>query len=86
MMQRRPRTRCLKIWSPSEMTGEALAWELRCSRPDMPMILCTGFSHVIDTVLLKPIMMEDLAVAIRQILMQRCALTAQKKTCRCDNG
>ena len=30
------------------MTGEALACELRRIRPDIPIILCTGFSHTID--------------------------------------
>src|SRR5262249_9215521 len=29
------------------MTGERLAQELRCIRPDMPIILCTGFSYTI---------------------------------------
>ena len=30
------------------MTGEALACELRRIRPDIPIILCTGFSHTIE--------------------------------------
>jgi CheY-like chemotaxis protein len=30
------------------MTGEALASEIRRLRPDIPIILCTGFSYTMD--------------------------------------
>jgi CheY-like chemotaxis protein len=66
------------------MTGESLARELRCIRPDMPIILCTGFSHTItaskvqdlgvDAFLSKPLEFRDLGLAIRQVLEQRRAL------------
>ncbi|PON19942.1 hypothetical protein C2W62_00140 [Candidatus Entotheonella serta] len=62
------------------LTGEALTHELRRLRPDIPIILCTlctGFSHVmdatkaqavgIDAFLLKPLILKDLALAIRQV-------------------
>ena len=60
------------------MTGEALACELRRIRPDIPIILCTGFSHTIDAekaqaqginaFLMKPLVARDLGLAIQQVL------------------
>jgi PAS domain S-box-containing protein len=62
------------------MTGDVLARELRHIRPDIPIILCTGFSHTIDTeqakaqgidaFLLKPLTARDLGVAIQRVLTQ----------------
>jgi PAS domain S-box-containing protein len=62
------------------MTGEVLARELRRIRPDIPVILCTGFSHVmdaekaramgIDAFLMKPLVARDLSLAIRRVLRQ----------------
>ncbi len=64
-----------------QMTGAVLARELLRLRPDIPVILCTGFSHVldaaqaqeigIDAFLMKPVILRDLAVTIRQVLTQR---------------
>ena len=66
-----------------DMTGEALMRELRRLRPEIPVILCTGFSHVIDATraqeigidafLMKPLLIRDLAVTIRQVFAQRRA-------------
>jgi CheY-like chemotaxis protein len=63
------------------MTGEALAHELRRIRPDIPIILCTGFSDTMTAeraqalgiagFLLKPLMVRDLSLAIRHVLAQR---------------
>ena len=63
------------------MTGEGLAQELRRLRPDIPIILCTGFSHVmhaerarelgIDAFLMKPLAMQELAQAIQQVMAAR---------------
>ena len=63
------------------MTGETLAQELRQRRPDIPIILCTGFSHVmnaekaltqgIDAFCMKPLTVRDLAVTIQQVLARR---------------
>jgi PAS domain S-box-containing protein len=63
------------------MMGETLAGELRRLRPDIPIILCTGYSSRIDTdkaaalgidaLLMKPWEMQDLAHTIRQVLGQR---------------
>lgn len=60
------------------MTGEALARELRSIRADIPIILCTGFSHVmnaekaravgIDAFCMKPFAVRDLAVTIQHVL------------------
>ena len=64
-----------------EMTGEALARELRRLRPDIPIIICTGFSYVIDEAkaqgldvdafLHKPIVLKELALAIEGVLAKR---------------
>lgn len=63
------------------MTGEVLARELRRIRPDIPIILCTGFSHAIDAeqargqgidaFLMKPLVARELGWAIQQVLEQR---------------
>ena len=63
------------------VTGEALAIELRRIRPDVPIILCTGFSYSmtaeraqelgIAAFLMKPLVTRDLALTIRQVLAQR---------------
>ena len=61
-----------------DMTGKQLALEIRAIRPDVPVILCTGFSDQIneeeaeaagiDEYMIKPINMEDIAFAIRKAL------------------
>jgi CheY-like chemotaxis protein len=66
------------------MTGETLARTLRHLRPDLPIILCTGFSHSmtkekaqaigLDAFLMKPLVISDLALVIRQVLDERCSL------------
>ena len=64
------------------MTGETLVQELRLIRPDIPIILCTGYSPLIDDAehaaalgidafLLKPVESKILAHTIRQVLAQR---------------
>ena len=62
------------------MTGEALARALRAIRADIPIILCTGFSHTIDAAkataqginafLMKPVTAQELDHAIQQVLAQ----------------
>jgi signal transduction histidine kinase len=64
-----------------QMTGEALAQEMRRLRPAIPIILCTGFSHLIneekaraagiDAFCMKPLIMHDLAHTIRTVLSSR---------------
>jgi len=61
-----------------QMTGEALARELRSIRPDIPIILCTGFSHMvtaeraavldIQAYLHKPLLIQTLSAAIHRVL------------------
>jgi CheY-like chemotaxis protein len=61
-----------------EFTGEALARELRRLRPDLPIILCTGFNQTltperaatlgINAFLMKPIAARDLGLTIRRVL------------------
>jgi CheY-like chemotaxis protein len=62
------------------MTGEKLVQELRRIRPDIPIILCTGFSHVmsaekaralgIDAFLMKPALTRDWVATIERVLDQ----------------
>lgn len=64
-----------------EMTGTSLIEQLRCVRPDVPIILCTGFSHMvnaekaqalgIEAFVMKPEGTQDLAVTIRRVLDER---------------
>ena len=60
------------------MTGDKLADKLMGIRPDIPIVLCTGYSEKftrkhasemgIDTFLMKPLVMQDLASTVRQAL------------------
>jgi CheY-like chemotaxis protein len=60
------------------MSGDRLAGKLSGIRPDLPMVICTGFSQIMDrekadslgfrAFLFKPVVMKDLAGAIRQAL------------------
>jgi CheY-like chemotaxis protein len=60
------------------MTGQRLAVEFHKLRPDLPVILCTGFSETIDQqpsgasgiqgYLMKPVVMQALAGMVRQVL------------------
>ena len=62
----------------SQMTGEDLVHALRQMRPDIPIILCTGFSHVMDAekakalgleaFLMKPVDEHELATMLQQVL------------------
>jgi len=64
--------------SMPQMTGVNLVKEIRRFRPDLPVILCTGFSEQINeemaremgisTLLLKPIVRNEMAAAIRRAL------------------
>ena len=60
------------------MTGKDLSKELMGIRPDIPIILCTGFSEKIDksraeemgikAFVMKPIVMSQIANTIREVL------------------
>jgi CheY-like chemotaxis protein len=60
------------------MTGAELAQELMRIRPDIPVILCSGFSELIDQekakamgiqeFIMKPLLMHEIAETIRNIL------------------
>jgi CheY-like chemotaxis protein len=60
------------------MTGEKLANEMMGIRPDIPIVLCTGYSEKftrqhaadmgIECFLMKPLVMQDLAGTVRQAL------------------
>ena len=63
------------------MTGDRLAKELLRIKPDIPIILCTGFSDQIDekksqdigiqALIMKPLLMNEMARTIRKVLDQR---------------
>jgi CheY-like chemotaxis protein len=63
------------------MTGEMLAKELIRIRPDIPIVLCTGYSEMISEekatalgikkLVMKPILMREISQTIRQILDQK---------------
>ena len=60
------------------MTGKMLVEELRRIRSDIPIILCTGFSHLIndeqaqalgvDAFMMKPMATQELAATIKRVL------------------
>lgn len=60
------------------MTGKDMAKEMMSIRPDIPVILCTGFSEQIDremaeemgirAFVMKPIIMSEMANTIREVL------------------
>ena len=60
------------------LTGEGLSRELLRIRPDLPIILCTGYSHIISAekakalgiqaYLMKPLAIRDLAPIVRHVL------------------
>lgn len=61
-----------------EMTGEELVKEILAIRKDMPVIMCTGFSHLVNAdsaqaagikaFAIKPLSKEEIATIIRQVL------------------
>lgn len=63
------------------LTGGVLARELRRIRPDIPIVMCTGFSHAIDAeqaiaqgidaFVMKPLMGHDLFQVVQRILSQQ---------------
>ena len=63
------------------MTGDLLARELISIRPEIPIIVCTGYSDRIDTdtahqigireLVMKPVVMKDFANCIRRIFDQK---------------
>ena len=68
-----------------KMAGDALASEIKGINPDIPIILCTGFSlkisqgnvqqFDIDACLLKPIIMGEMAKTIRDLLDRKVGAT-----------
>ena len=60
------------------MAGDRLAQELIKIRPDIPIVVCTGYSDRIDEekakemgikgYVMKPIIMKEMAITIREVL------------------
>ena len=71
------------------MPGDALARELLRIRPDLPVILCTGFSHIVSAdkakamgirgYLMKPLAIRDLAPIVRHVLDEQLYFTQKKE-------
>ena len=71
------------------MPGDALSRELLRIRPDLPIILCTGFSHIVSAekakamgirgYLMKPLAIRDLAPIVRHVLDEQPYYTQQKE-------
>lgn len=67
------------------MTGDKLVQAVRRIRTDMPIILCTGFSHImdhdkaralgVDAFCLKPLTVQELGSTIQHVLRRRAAQT-----------
>ena len=63
------------------MTGLELAGEIRKIRENIPIVLCTGFSHIVDgpkvralgirELALKPLVRRELAVMVRKVLDEK---------------
>jgi YesN/AraC family two-component response regulator len=61
-----------------EMTGVDLAKEILAIRPDVPIIMCTGFSYLVDAdkataagikaFAMKPLTKREIATTIRKVL------------------
>lgn len=60
-----------------KMAGDEMIRQMRAIRPDLPVILCSGFSERIDVqaevlgvekVLMKPVILAELAYAVREVL------------------
>jgi len=62
------------------LTGAELARQLLAVRPGLPVVLCTGFSEIINEekavalgirrLLMKPVLRDELAKVLRQVLDQ----------------
>jgi CheY-like chemotaxis protein len=69
-----------------KLTGEKLASELMDIRHDIPVILCTGFSELIDEkkiramrirgYVMKPVVMHEMAETIREVLDEEWTVKA----------
>ena len=69
------------------MPGDSLARELLRIRPELPIILCTGFSHIVSAekakaigirgYLMKPLAIRDLAPIVRHVLDEQPFFTQQ---------
>jgi CheY-like chemotaxis protein len=72
-----------------KMTGDILARKILKTRPDIPIILCTGYSESIskeralamgiNKFIMKPVLVRELAVAIRDVLAHGGENTGQRK-------
>ncbi len=67
-----------------DMTGIELAGEVLALRPDMPIIMCTGFSQLVDAetakaagiraFAMKPLTKREIARTVRRVLDEQARL------------
>ena len=72
-----------------QMTGVQLSEELKKIRPELPVILCTGHSDLIDeekakrlgiaAYVMKPVTKQEIARTIREVLDRRAQPMAHQK-------
>ena len=77
-----------------DMTGDLLARKLIALRPDIPVIVCTGYSERINSdivkeigikaLAMKPVVMKDIAQMIERILSK--AADDHNKTVKAGQG
>ena len=75
------------------MGGLALAEELRCRLPDLPVVLASGYSHVLAKegshgfeLLHKPYSAEQLGSLLRQVTMLSSRSTPRALSAEVDTG
>jgi PAS domain S-box-containing protein len=72
------------------MTGDRMAMEMLCIRPELPVILCTGYNELINmdrakeiglrALLMKPFLQTEAAAVIREVLDQNHPLRGRPST------
>jgi PAS domain S-box-containing protein len=77
-----------------DMTGDRLTAEMRTIRPELPVIICTGFNRrlsdskpealAVQAILMKPVEQPDLARTVREVLDGRNISSTQRTTPCCS--
>ena len=78
------------------MTGDQLAKKIQLIRPDIPIIICTGFSERIDKekaaamgirgFLMKPVVRAEMAETVRQVLDRMAPKSGRSKSGKSQDG
>ena len=72
------------------MTGDKLSKELKKIRPDIVIILCTGYNSAelkfeaketgISTFMMEPLTMRNMAITVRKVLDEKNSKAGSKQT------